>query len=50
MRSHEVLERAADTIGVTMLASKLRLSSALIYKWCQESDPDDPDASGARTE
>ena len=48
MRSHEVLKRAADPVGVKALASELRLSSALVYKWCQESDPNDPDASGAR--
>jgi hypothetical protein len=48
MRSHEVLREAADTIGVKALAAKLRLSPALVYKWCQESDPKDPDASGAR--
>ncbi len=48
MRSHEVLRRAADSIGVKALAASLRLSPALIYKWCQECDPNDPDASGAR--
>lgn len=48
MRSHEVLKRAADNVGVKFLASELRLSQALIYKWCQEWQPDDPDAGGAR--
>ena len=48
MRSHEVLRRAADTVGVKALAATLRLSPALVYKWCQEWDPGDPDASGAR--
>ena len=48
MRSHEILKRSADEVGVKALASELRLSPALIYKWCQEWDPDDPDASGAR--
>lgn len=48
MRSFEVLKRSSESIGVKALAAKLRLSPALIYKWCQESDPDDPDASGAR--
>jgi hypothetical protein len=48
MQSHEVLKRAADTVGVKALAHELRLSPALVYKWCQESDPNDPDASGAR--
>lgn len=48
MRSHEVLKSAVDAVGVKALAAELRLSSALIYKWCQEWDPTDPDASGAR--
>ena len=48
MRSDEVLKRAADRIGVKALAGSLKLSPALIYKWCQENDPHDPDASGAR--
>ncbi len=48
MRSHEVLRRATDNIGAKALAASLRLSPALIYKWCQECDPDDPDAGGAR--
>ncbi|MCO6435688.1 MAG: helix-turn-helix domain-containing protein [Phycisphaerae bacterium] len=48
MRSHEILKRAADRVGVKALAAELRLSPALIYKWCQEFDATDPDASGAR--
>ncbi|HUU84977.1 MAG TPA: phage regulatory CII family protein [Phycisphaerae bacterium] len=48
MRSHEMLREATEGIGVKALAAKLRLSPALIYKWCQEADPDDPDSSGAR--
>ena len=48
MRSHEVLKQAADRIGVKALAASLRLSTALVYKWCQEYDRDDPDAGGAR--
>jgi len=48
MLSHEVLRRAAEPIGVKALAAQLRLSPAMVYKWCQESNKDDPDASGAR--
>jgi hypothetical protein len=48
MRSHQVLKRAADGVGIKALAAQLRLSPALVYKWCQDWDPDDPDASGAR--
>ena len=46
--SHEVLREAADRIGVKALAAQLKLSQALVYKWCQEHDADDPDSSGAR--
>jgi hypothetical protein len=43
-----VLRQAAERIGVKALAARLRLSPALVYKWCQESSADDADASGAR--
>jgi len=46
--SHEVLREAADKIGVKALAAELKLSPALVYKWCQAHDPEDPDSSGAR--
>ena len=46
--SHDVLREAADKIGVKALAAHLNLSQALVYKWCQERDRDDPDSSGAR--
>ncbi len=48
MRSNEVLREAAEIVGVKVLAGELRLSPALIYKWCEEADPNDPDASGTR--
>jgi len=48
MRSHEVLRNAAEVVGVKALASELRLSPALIYKWCQEAQPGETDASGTR--
>lgn len=48
MKSWEVLREAADTIGVKALAGKLNLSTALVYKWCQEPSSEDPDSSGAR--
>ncbi|HOA72744.1 MAG TPA: hypothetical protein PL151_11200 [Phycisphaerae bacterium] len=47
-RSDEVLKRAADKIGVKALAAELKLSPALVYKWCQPFDPEDPDSSGTR--
>lgn len=48
MKSWEVLREAADRIGVKALAAKLNLSTALVYKWCQESPRDEPGSSGAR--
>ena len=48
MRSDEILREAAEVVGVKALAAELRLSPALIYKWCQESDPHDADTSGTR--
>ncbi len=47
MQSYEVLREAADKVGVKVLAARLRVSPALVYKWCEEADPDDPDTSGA---
>jgi len=46
--SHEVLREAAERVGVKLLAAELRVSTALIYKWCEEAVADDPDASGTR--
>lgn len=48
MQSHEVLREAAEKVGVKALATRLRLSQALIYKWCEASEADDPDGSGTR--
>lgn len=48
MKSWEILREAAEKVGVKALAAKLGLSTALVYKWCQESAKDDPAASGAR--
>lgn len=47
VRSHEVLKQAAETVGVKALAAALKLSPALVYKWCQEFDPNDADGGGA---
>lgn len=47
MKSWEVLREAAEKVGIKGLAARLNLSTALVYKWCQESTHDDPGASGA---
>lgn len=48
MQSHEVIRAAANRIGVKALAAQLGLSPALVYKWCQEYDPGNPNSSGTR--
>lgn len=48
VKSWEVLREAIEPIGVKAVAARLKLSTALVYKWCQEPPTDDPDASGAR--
>lgn len=48
MKSHEVMQFAIDRIGVKALAARLNLSTAMVYKWCQESPQEDPTSSGAR--
>jgi hypothetical protein len=46
--SWEVLRDAVEKIGVKMVASELKISQPLLYKWCQPSvTEDNPDASGA---
>src|SRR5215510_4579927 len=48
MRSFEVLRDAAEKVGVKVLARELRLSPALVYKWCEAPDDEDAENSGAR--
>lgn len=48
MQSYEVLREAADEVGVKVLANELRVSPALVYKWCQSSGQDETESSGAR--
>ena len=48
VKSWEILRDAVERVGVKALAGKLNLSTALVYKWCQEPPKDDPAGSGAR--
>jgi hypothetical protein len=49
MKSHEVIRQAVDEPGVKAVAAALKVSAALVYKWCEPpADSDDPDQSGAR--
>lgn len=48
MQSWDVLRAAIDRIGVKAVAARLKVSTALVYKWCQPQASDDSDGSGAR--
>lgn len=46
MESYEVLKKAVSGVGVKSVASDMKLSSAMLYRWCEPTDA--PDASGAK--
>ncbi len=49
MKSHEVIRAAVDEPGVKAVAAALKVSPALVYKWCEPpAASDDPDQSGAK--
>lgn len=49
MKSYEVIRQAVDEPGVKAVAAALKVSAALVYKWCEPpADSEDPDQSGAR--
>ena len=49
MKSYEVIRKAVDEPGVKAVAAALKVSPALVYKWCEPpADSDDPDQSGAK--
>lgn len=49
MKSYEVIKHATEEPGVKAVAAALKVSPALVYKWCEPpADSDDPDQSGAR--
>lgn len=49
MKSYEVIRQAVDEPGVKAVAAALRVSPALVYKWCEPpADEDDPEQSGAK--
>jgi hypothetical protein len=49
MKSYEVIRQAVEEPGVKAVAAALRVSPALVYKWCEQpADANDPDQSGAR--
>lgn len=48
MESWEVLRDAIERVGVKTVAAKLRVSSALVYKWCEQPNDEDDEGSGTR--
>src|SRR3954462_5154968 len=49
MKSFDVIRQAVDEPGVKAVAAALRVSPALVYKWCEPpADEDDPEQSGAK--
>ena len=49
MKSYEVIREAVDEPGVKAVAAALRVSAALVYKWCEApEDEDGVEQSGAR--
>ncbi len=49
MKSYEVIRQAVDEPGVKAVAAALKVSPALVYKWCEPpADGDDPEQSGAK--
>src|SRR5450432_360031 len=49
MKSYEVIRQAVDEPGVKVVAAALKVSPALVYKWCEPpADEADPDQSGAK--
>src|ERR1043166_8953989 len=49
MKSFDVIRTAVDEPGVKGVAAALKVSPALVYKWCEPpADESDPDQSGAK--
>ena len=49
MKSYEVIRHAVEEPGVKAVAAALKVSAALVYKWCEPpADERDPDQSGAK--
>jgi len=49
MKSYDVIRQAVEEPGVKAVAAALKVSPALVYKWCEPpASTDDPDQSGAK--
>jgi hypothetical protein len=49
MKSYDVIRQAVDEPGVKAVAGALKVSPALVYKWCEPANEgNDPDQSGTK--
>ena len=49
MKSYDVIRQAVDEQGVKAVAAALKVSPALVYKWCEPpAEKEDPEQSGAK--
>jgi hypothetical protein len=49
MKSYEVIKNAVEEQGTKAVAAALKVSGALVYKWCEPpAEHADPEASGAK--
>jgi hypothetical protein len=48
MKSYDVIRQAVDEPGVKAVAAALKVSPALVYKWCEPPADEDADQSGAK--
>ena len=49
MKSYDVIRQAVDEPGVKAVAAALKVSPALVYKWCEPpAEKEDPEQSGAK--
>jgi len=49
MKSYDIIRQAVEEQGTKAVAAALKVSPALVYKWCEPpAEQDDPDQSGAK--
>jgi hypothetical protein len=49
MKSYDIIRQAVEEPGVKAVAAALKVSPALVYKWCEApAEAEDPDQSGAK--
>lgn len=49
MKSYEIIRQSVEEPGVKAVAASLKVSPALVYKWCEPpADEADPEQSGAK--